>query len=243
MAYGAFVSMKPGWEKIVGSTKVRRLGEEGYMFPGRWFRYALAGEAVTVNLLQTSISATDAHDLDLVPAGAISAGDTTTTIASQTATANEYADGWLFMNDVEEEGHNYLIKSNTVASASTLTITLDEEDGFVAASTTSQQMGLMHSHCFDFVVYPTTSTDAPIGAACLDWSDNDYGWLQFRGPGVARVYEGTALLAGNPLGPSTSTAGNVELLDQSGTIDYGLVGWNRDAVGTNGESNAVIWAM
>ena len=38
----------------------------------------------------------------------------------------------------------------------------------------------------DFVVYPTTVLGAPLGAACVAWLNNDYGWLQYRGPGVAR---------------------------------------------------------
>jgi hypothetical protein len=242
MSFAPYVSLRPGAEKVAGSTKVRRLGEEGYTFPGRWFRYALAGEALTVAYLHTSIAATAAHDLDLNPVGAISVGDTTFQIASLTFTKNEYRDGFVFFNDQEEVGHQYLLRGNTAATSATATFTLDEDDGFRAASTTTQQLGLVHSHCFDVVAYPTTSTGIPVGATCIDWSDNDYGWLQFRGPGVATLHEGTAVLAGNPLGPTTGgTAGELELLDQSGTIDYAVVAWMGDAVGVEAQASAVNW--
>ncbi|MAH49876.1 hypothetical protein CMI37_28915 [Candidatus Pacearchaeota archaeon] len=242
MAFPGFKQLKPGWEKVTTTGKRARWGEDAYMFPGRWFRYAIAGEALTVANLHTHISATDAHDLDLVPAAAVSAGDTTITIASLTTTLNEYADGMLILNDVEEEGHYYLIKGNTAGTSATCTVTIDEEDGFVAALTTSQQMGLVHSMGFDVVVYPTTSLGPPVGATCVDWADNQHGWLQTRGPGVATLHEGTAVLAGNPLGPTTQgTAGELELLDQSGTIDYGIIAWMGDAVGVEDESSAVYW--
>ena len=241
MSYAAFVSMKPGWEKVTSATKVRRLAEEGYMFPGRWFRYALAGAAQTVGNLCTSVSATGAHDLDVVPTASRAVGDTTVTIASLTITEDEYADGFLIFNDEEEEGHQYLIRGNTGASAADSTITLDEEDGFVVAITTSQGMGLVHSICFDVVVYPNTPTGSPVGLLCVDWADNDYGWIQFRGPACANIYEGTAVTAGDALMPSLNTAGAMELFDKSNdTGDYGVIAWMGHAVGVNGEKSAVL---
>jgi hypothetical protein len=242
MGFPQVVQLKPGWEKVTTSTKRKRWGEQGYMFPGRWFMYAIAGEALAVANLHTHISATDAHDLDLTPNAAVSAGDTTLTIASLTTTKDEYADGMLILNDVAEEGHYYLIKGNTAATSATTTVTIDEEDGFVVALATSQELGLVHSMGFDVVVYPTTSLGPPVGAACVDWSENYHGWLQTRGPGVANLHEGTAVVAGNPLGPTTGgTAGELELLDQSGTIDYGIIAWMGDAVGVEDESSAVYW--
>ena len=243
MAYPQVVQLKPGNEKVTTTTKRKRWGEQGYMFPGRWFTYAIAGEALTVANLHTHISATDAHDLDLVPVAAISVGDTTVQIASLTTTLDEYADGMLIFNDVEEEGHYYLIKSNTAATAATVTITIDEEDGFVTASTTAQEMGLVHSVGFDVVVYPLTSLGPPVGAACVDWADNDHGWLQIRGPGMATLFEGTAVLAGNALTPTNGgTAGELELLDQSDdALDTSIIAWMSDAVGVEDESSAVYW--
>ena len=68
---------KPGWEKVTTTNRFGRLAEEMYIYPGRWFRYVLAGEAVSSPYLQTSISAIDNHDLDLVVATAAAIGDTT----------------------------------------------------------------------------------------------------------------------------------------------------------------------
>lgn len=240
MAFPQVVQLKPGNEKVTTTTKRKRYAEEGYMFPGRWFRYALAGEALTVGNLHTSISATAAHDLDITPVAAITAGDTTVQVASLTIAADEYADGFLIFNDVEEEGHQYLIKGNTAATTATTTITIDEEDGFATASTTAQQMGLVHSNCFDVVIYPTTPTGPPVGCSCVDWADNAYGWLQFRGPGNVDIYEGTAVTSGDALMPSLNTAGALELFDKSNdTGDYGVVAWMGNAVGVSAEASAV----
>ena len=243
MSYASFVSMKPGWEKLVGSTKVRRLGEEGYMFPGRWFKYALAGEAVTVGLLQTGITAIAEHDLDINPAANVAVGATAVSFASLTATEDEYADGFFFINDEgTEEGHNYLIKSNNGVTAGTLTITLDEEDGLVTAITTSEQCGLVHNLAFDFVVYPSAVTAAPLGGSCVDWADNDFGWLQFRGQGVCRV-DATAPSQGLALIPSNATAGNLELSSNAGTLDTPEVAAMMDSAGASGESAPVLWKI
>lgn len=243
MAYASFVALRPGAEKKTSSTKVRRWGEEGYMFPGRWFKYGIAGEAVTVNLLQTGITATAAHDLDITLASAGSVGDTSVSFSSLTATKDEYADGFFFINDAgSEEGHQYLIKSNNAVSSGTLTITLDEGDGLATALTTSEQCGLVHNLCFDFVVYPTAATAAPLGVACIDWSNNDHGWLQFRGQGVARM-DATAPAQGTPLMPSNATAGNLELVDYSATYDATPVATAMDSAGASGESNPVLWSI
>jgi len=244
MAFPAFKTGKPGWEKVVTSAKRGKLADEMYIYPGRWFRYALAGEAVTRPLLQTSITAIDAHDLDLVTAvAAIGATEVTVTLGATAALADEYADGVLLVNDLTGEGFVYLVKSHPAAALSaTLVVTLDEEDGIVVALDATSQTGLVHNSCFDIVVYPTTASGPPLGAACVDWANNDYGWLQFRGQGVARI-DATAPGAGAPLMPSNATAGNLELFDVTGTYNNVPIASNMDAVTVSTEHAAVLWKM
>lgn len=245
MSFPGFITGKPGWEKLTTTTKRHRLGTEMYMFPGRWFKYGLAGEAATVNLLQAGITAIDNHDLDLVvtAAGAAGATSISITLGGTAATANEYADGFVIFNDVEEEGHQYLINNHlAVASSGTGTFNLDEEDGLATAITTSQQVGLVHNLAHDFVVYPTTATTAVLGACCVDVANNSFAWLQFRGQGVGRS-DATTPPAGAPLAPSDATAGNVELVDYSGTPDLATIAYAMDAAGVSGESMALLWAI
>jgi len=244
MSFPGTVQLKPGWEKQVSSTKNRKLGTEGYMFPGRWFKYALAGEAVTVALVQTTITAIANHDLDLVMSAAAAAEATVVipTLGATAATANEYADGFFIINDAgTEQGHQYLIKSHLAANASAnLTINLDEEDGLVVALTTSEQVGLVHNDCFDFVVNPTTATDAPLGVSCVDWANNDYGWLQIKGMGMCTA-DATAPATGTPVGPSNATAGNVELVDFSATYDVIQLGVMRNTASVSTECAPIKW--
>ncbi len=243
MAFPGYINGKPGWEKVTSTVKSHKLGTEMYMFPGRWFKRALAGEAATVNLLQAGIAAIDNHDLDLVVAAAGAVATTTIliTLGATAAVADEYADGFVIFNDVEEEGHQYLVKSHfAVGSGGTGVFNLDEEDGLVTAITTSQQVGLVHNLCHDFVVYPTTATTAPLGACCVDVPDNSFAWLQFRGQGVARS-DATTPAAGAPLAPSDATAGNLELVDLYAAPDLAQVAINMDAAGASGESMAVLW--
>lgn len=246
MAFPGITTLRPGWEKVTTTTKRQMLGAEGYMFPGRWFKYGLAGEAVTTPLLQTPIAGPDVHDLDLsVAAAAIGALTVTVTIGAAAIVANEFQDGFLIVNDGTGEGLQYLIKSHPAgASTAAVIFTLDDDDPIrvaLVASGTSE-VGLVHSQGFDFVVYPTTVLGQPLGAACVAWADNDYGWLQFRGPGLARG-DAAAGAIGVPLIPSNATAGNLELGDTSGTYDAYQVAVNMDNAGVSGEQQAVLWGI
>ena len=244
MAFPAYKTGSPGWEKVVGTTKRARLGEDMYIYPGRWFRYGLAGEAATRPLLQTSITAVDDHDLDLVTAvAAIGATTVTVTLGATASLLNEYTDGFLIVNDLIGEGFNYLIKNHPAAAASaSLVITLDEPDGIVVALDATSQTGLVHALGFDFVVHPTTQSAPPLGAACVNVANNEFAWLQYRGMGVARV-DATAPGAGLPCMPSNATAGNLELFDMAGTYNAWPVASMSDAVSVSTEHASVLWMM
>ena len=246
MSFPGFKTLRPGAEKVVTTSKNGILGEEGYMFPGRWFKYGLAGEAATAALLQTSISGIDDHDLDLsVAAAAIGARTVTVTLGATAVLLDEYADGFLIVNDGTGEGIQHLIKSHPAAALSqTVVITLYDNDPIIVALVASgtTEVGLTHSPGFDFVVYPATVVGEPLGAACRAFANNDYGWLQFRGPGIFRADASTPGI-GVPLIPSNATAGNLELGDTSGTYDAHQVAVNRDNASASGEHAACIWTI
>jgi hypothetical protein len=244
MSFPGFTTLSPGMEKRVSSTKTNRLGAEGYMFPGRWFKYALAGEAVTVALIQTTVTAIDGHDLDLA-VNTAAAGDTTLNVtpASTAVIANEYADGFIIVNNEGEEGHQYLVKEHPAAGVGVeVVITLDEPDGLVTAFVAATVVGLTHSDCFDFVVNPTSFTDAPLGVACVDWSDNDFGWLQFRGNGIG-VADATAPAGALPIASSNGTAGAFEVDLEDGTAELPHIGTQRDGASVDTEAHSVKWLI
>ena len=85
-------------------------------------------------------------------------------------------------------------------------------------------------------------TAAPLGGSCVDWADNDLGWLQFRGQGVCRV-DATTPSQGLALIPSNATAGNLELSSNAGTLDTPEVAAMMDSAGASGESAPVLWKI
>lgn len=128
MSFPQTIMGKYGWEKVTTTAQKQKLGTR-MQIADREFVYCQAGEAITVGKLVMGAAGTAGHQVDLA-VSASSAGATTVTLSgSLTITKDQYKDGWLIFNDVEEEGHIYRVKSNTaVSSATGCVITLDEED-------------------------------------------------------------------------------------------------------------------
>jgi hypothetical protein len=244
MSFPGYATIGPGVEKRTTTRQGAELGQEAYMFPGRWFIYGIAGEAATVALLQTSRTNVVNNDLDLALSAAAAAGDTTVslTLGATAIVEDEYRAGFFFINDAgTEQGHQYLIKSHPAAgSAANVVLTLDEPDGLATALTTSEECGIIVSTGFDFVVNPTTFTDAPLGAACVDVANNSYAWLQKRGVGMGTA-DATAPAGGLPIAASNATAGNFEVDLEDGTVELPHLGTQRDTASVSTECAPVIW--
>jgi hypothetical protein len=234
MAFQQTIMGKYGWDKVTTSAQKQKLGIRMQIFD-REFVYSQAGEAITVGKLVMGAAGTAAHQVDLAVTAA-SAGATTVTLSgSLTITKNQYKDGWLIFNDVEEEGHVYRVKSNTkVASATGCVITLDEEDGLVTAITTSQQVGLYENPYKEVEAHDANDVDhAPLGWTCVDMADTYYGWLCVKGFTSALV-DGTPA-AGVPLIASNGVDGAVEVYDEDGTVNLSPVGYMGPIAGVAGE--------
>ena len=234
MAYPQTLMGKYGWEKVTTTAQKQKLGTRMQIFD-REFVYCQAGEAITAGKLVMGAARTAGHQVDLAVSAA-SAGSTTVTLSgSLTVTKDQYKDGWIIFNDVEEEGHMYRIKSNTaVSSATGCVITLDEEDGLVVAITTSQQVGLYESPYKEVEAHDANDVDhAPLGWTCVDIADESYGWLCVKGFPTA-VVDGTPA-AGVPLIASNGVDGAVEVYDEDGTVNLSFVGYMGPIAGVAGE--------
>ena len=118
MSFPQSIMGKYGWEKVTTTAQKHKLGTRMQIFD-REFVYVQAGEAITAGVLVDGMAGTAAHQVDLA-VSASSAGATTVTLSgSLTITKDQYKDGWLIFNDVEEEGHIYRVKSNTLVSSAT----------------------------------------------------------------------------------------------------------------------------
>ena len=225
---------KFGWEKLTTSAQKHKLGTR-MQIADREFVYVQAGEAITAGLLVDGMAGTAAHQVDLAVSAA-SAGATTVTLSgSLTIAKDQYKDGWLIFNDVEEEGHMYRIKSNTVVSSATgCVLTLDEEDGLATAITTSQQVGIYENPHKEVEIHDHDDIDnAPLGWACVDIADTYYGWICDKGFTTALI-DGTPGIA-TQLVASQGVAGAVEVLDSDADDEGTVVGYMGPIAGVNGE--------
>jgi hypothetical protein len=128
----------------------------------------------------------------------------TVTLGNTAATANQYAGGFVFVNDANGEGQSLRIASHPAAEASaSLAITL--EDGPNTALTTSSEVCLIPPHGKDVVIMPTTVTGAAFGVALSAIAASSYGFFVTKGL-VSGLAQG-AIAVGTPISPSASVAG------------------------------------
>ena len=234
MSFPQTIMGKFGWEKVTTSAQKHKLGTR-MQIADREFVYVQAGEDITAGLLVDGMAGTAAHQVDLAVSAA-SAGATTVTLSgSLTIAKDQYKDGWLIFNDIEEEGHMYRIKSNTaVSSATGCVLTLDEEDGLVTAITTSQQVGIYENPHKEVEIHDHDDIDnAPLGWACVDIADTYYGWICDKGFTTALI-DGTPGIA-TQLVASQGVAGAVEVLDSDADDEGTVVGYMGPIAGVNGE--------
>jgi hypothetical protein len=146
----------------------------------------------------------------------------TVTLGATAATANQFAGGFLVVNDNAGEGQTLKIASHPAALATaSLVVTL--EDTPVTAITTASEVCLQPNPYAAVVINPTTATSTPLGASFYPIAAStatvpSFGYLISKGP-TAVLADG-AVGVGAAISPSNAVAGAVE----SGVIAQGFVG-------------------
>ena len=229
-----------GDEKVTGTTHLHPYGTRMVLPDGRVFYYGQTDGAQTAGAICQSAVGIANHDMDLATNTA-SAGDksVTVTVGGTAVTANQYADGYLYVNDGTGEGHIYKIRQHdAISSSGSGAINLYDGDAIATGFAAATIAGLAKNPYKDFIVYPTTSTGHAVGVAATDFDDDDFGWLQTWGP--AAVLCDVAFVIGNHVRVSDGTAGSGEPLDRDAsnendevigvatliapvTTDYGVV--------------------
>jgi hypothetical protein len=199
-------------EKVVTATKKVPLGTRMIMEDGRAFRYCKAGEAIGAGMLcQTGLAIAD-HDMDLPiqAAAAVGATSISVTIATTAVTADQYADGYIYINDGAGEGHIYRIDSAHAAyAAGTVVIPLAPGDAVAEVLATATSLaGLVANPYGGALLYNTTPDGLAIGVAATEIASASYGWLQTWGWGNVLV-NGTQVL-GKCAVPGLTTSGSVD---------------------------------
>ena len=206
----------------------------------RVFRYGLAGGvALTAGKLVQTYVATAADHQDLAPTAAVAAGEYEISVetAGTDLTLNQYAGGYLYVNDAAGEGQCLKIKSNPVHDHSDdPSVVITCHDALATAITTSSKVSLMSDPWSGLVVAPAAETGAAMGVPVVDMALSAYGWFQTYGP-AAVLTVGTLVLGHNAV-RSATVAGGVapatsDILDIVGTVmlvdvttDYSLIKLN-----------------
>ena len=241
MSFPQTIMGKWGWEKVTTSSKKHKLGTI-MQIADTEYRYCLAGGADTVagKIYEARAIVADDND-DLTVATAATAGGTTIGVTFGSAvTKDEYADGFLYSNTGATSvlGWRYRVKGHP-AGTSDVTITIDEEDGFVqAVATSTTKAGLIPNPYQSVVISATTGVGPIVGVAVSDITTAQYGWLQTKGPAVVLaqgdIDEGAGIMRSN------ATAGAVEQLAEGSAAIFASLGQNGRTETVDGEYHEVF---
>lgn len=198
---------------------------------GRVFVYCKnAGTALTPGKL---ISASDpvANHKNITVAATIAADATnqvTLDIGATAVAANEYDEGWLYINDATGEGTCLKIRSHGTSSGGSEEVTFTLYDKFPVALTVDvSQATLVRNLYHSVVLAPTTKETTVVGVPLIDVTASYYFWAQCKGP--APVLASGAVTKGVAVIASDDVAGAVE--DHNSTeILFQVVGSSVDAI-------------
>jgi len=156
----------------------------------------------------------------------------TVTLGATAATANQYAGGFVVVNDNNGEGQTLRIASHPAASSSgSLAVTL--EDGATTAITTASEVCLIPPHGADIILAPTTLTGAVAGVSLYDIAASAYGFVTTKG--LTSCLADGAIAIGASIAPSNAVSGAVEV----GVLAQGIIG-NAAQAGVDTEYRTVF---
>jgi len=213
-----------GDEKVESSTQTHPLGTKMILPDGRIYYYAVNSSAAitTGGQIVDGIAAVAAHDMDLVAAAASAEAITFTTTTSLTTTKDQYAGGYVYINDGPGQGEVYSVRSNTlVAGAAGLSITIEDDGGFATALTTATRFGLMYSPYTDVKIVDGngTMTTGVLGVTTMPLTASYYCWLQTSGPAAVLMGAQVGIVGDGIARSQQDEDGTVERTDYSDESD------------------------
>lgn len=167
------------------STQKERLGAKMILDDGRVFRYVKAdASGLAAGKLCMAPAAVANHINKAVGAAYAIGSDTITlTVGATAVTEDQYAEGFLQVNDATGEGYSYKIESNTACDASGDTVIKLKDPIAVALVSATSEVSLIPS-AFKAVTQTATEENVPVGVAVCAIAANYYGWAQSSGQGI-----------------------------------------------------------
>ena len=203
------------------------------------YRYVgIGGTAVTAGKLLQQPAVVSDH-ANMSATATVAAGETAISVETggTDITLNQYAGGYLWVNDVNGEGQMLRVKSNPAHDHSAdPSIVITCYDALATALTTNSQLTLLADPNNDLIVAPAAETGAIMGATVIDLTADYYGWAVMSGP-AALLTVGT-LVVGNAAVRSGGTAGGVapatdnllmeigDVMAVSANTEYSLINMN-----------------
>lgn len=169
------------------STKQAKLGTLGETIDGRKYRYAKAGAVALIAGKMHAAAAQVGNHVNRTVAAAQAVGDTQIqlNLGATAATADQYADGYIVMNDSTGEGIAYRVKNHVASAGSAaLVVNLDEGEPVQVALVASTSEGSLIANPWSGVVIAPSGTGVAqraVGVANVAIPASNYGWLQTGG--------------------------------------------------------------
>ncbi|TVM31164.1 hypothetical protein [Oceanidesulfovibrio marinus] len=210
---GAFKTMFSQGIHQVSEKQKEELGCVRYASGGRKFVYCQNGASAALDPGKVvAAPSAVANHINKAVGAVIPVGTKVLniTVGATAVAQNQYADGWLQVNDADNEGHQVRILSNTACDASGTT-ELVLEDGLPVALAATSEVSLIPSKFRGVAVAGVNSL--PVGVPCLAVPAAFYFWAQVKG--VANV-----LMSGTPaVGSMIVTAASGAAAAMAGTLD------------------------
>ena len=186
-----------------GAAQLFPLGSR-LLYGNTVYRYGKMGAGALTAGKCVTHAASIAHHFDLTPTAGVAAGETAISVetAGTDITLNQYAGGYLYVNDAAGEGQMLRIRSNPAHDHSEdASIIITTYDDLATAITTSSRVTLIADPLSALIGQAATTTGATMGVTVVDMAATHYGWFAVSGP--ATVLTSGTLVVGNhavPLG-------------------------------------------
>ena len=215
------------------SVQEHPLGQRGETNDGRVFRYCKAGTtALVAGKTQQNIVEVAAYNLLACANAAVGATELTVTMGATALTANQLAEGFVFVDGGTGAGQMFKIKSHPAIAITTAgVITLEDP---VVSTMTSVTVCLKPNPYDGVIIAPSTPTGAVVGVAIYPITASYYGWIQVEGICPVLSDSGTWSV-GDMVGMSNATDGAAELA----VLNQGFIG-NALATGASAKYRPVL---
>lgn len=216
--------------RVLTNDKQDLFGAVGQTGDDRIFRYASVGNANIPAGTVLSTPATGANFLGLFvnAAAPIGATQVNLTLAGTATTMDQFLEGNLDVISGTGAGTSYKLKGNSYQTATTGVVQVFLSEPLSQALDTTSKVNLSPNQWANLTsqVAVGSASDNPkiAGVASIPFLANQYGWIQVEGRSMV-ISDGTSTLyRGLTCVLSTSTAGRVDLTNNSTDADKQIIG-------------------